>query len=46
VLKRGKNSIRKESITPGRGDQRPQREERDESVIILRAGTTGGRDQR
>ena len=40
------NGTRKESITPGRGGRRPQREERDESVINPGAVATGGEDQR
>jgi len=40
------NGTRKESTTPGRGGQRPQREEGDEGVINPRAVATGGVDQR
>jgi len=40
------NGTRKESITPGRGGQRPQGEERDEAVINPEAVATGGVDQR
>jgi len=40
------NGIRKESITPGRGGQRPQREEGDERVMNPRANATGEVDQR
>jgi len=40
------NGTRKESITPGRGGQRPQGEERDEGVINPRAVATDGVDLR
>jgi len=40
------NGTRKESITLGRGGQRPQREEEDEGVINLPAVATDGEDQR
>jgi len=40
------NGTRKESITPGRGGQRAQREEGDEGVINPRAVATDGEDQR
>ena len=40
------NGTRKESITRGRGGQRPLREEREEGVINPRAVATDGVDQR
>jgi len=40
------NRTRKESITPRRGGQRPQKEEGDEGMINPRAVATGGADQR
>ena len=46
MLKRRQNRTRKESITPGRGGQRPQREGRNESVITPQAVAMGKGDQR
>jgi len=40
------NGTRKESITPVRGGQRPQREEGDEGVMNPQAVATRGVDQR
>jgi len=40
------NGTRKESITPGMGGQRPQREEADDGVMNPRAVAAGRVDQR